>query len=302
MDTSYEYVAPTYCIKQFNESTFSVTKFKRSGLPSMVSHEKEDKDENEAKLENSFSRARSMIKQYGLCNDWDYFVTLTLDPKKYNRYELKKFKTDLIRFACDIRKKYKKLDNRRLSYVFVPENHKDGAWHMHGLLYGLPQSAVSDFVRGVHPDYLVDNGFFNWPDYADKFGFVSLGIIRDKIGTVLYTTKYIDKNIKALSDMKGDHLYMASRPLKTAEKAADVYGNYPELDGMLTNDYKFCKTGMVFDGDWTFPMRYDDNSSLIPLEDIDKPVKPLVPEFRPETIDPSVQMNVFEMCNERIWV
>ncbi|PKM73902.1 MAG: hypothetical protein CVU91_02315 [Firmicutes bacterium HGW-Firmicutes-16] len=302
MVTSYEYVSPTYSIKQFNESTYSVTKFKHSGLPSMISHDKDEIKENESKMENAFSRARSMIKQYGLCNDWDYFVTLTLDPKKYNRYELGKFKTDLIRFACDIRKKYKKLNSRRLSFVFVPENHKDGAWHMHGLLYGLPECAVSEFIKGVHPDYLVDNGFLNWKDYADKFGFVSLGIIRDKVGTVLYTTKYINKDIKALSDMKGEHLYMASRPLKTAEKVADVYGNYAELDSRLTEHYRFCSTGLVFNENWVFPQQFNEDCEETPLFGEYKPYKLPTQEFRPETIDPSVQMNVFEMCDKRVWV
>ncbi|MEA4896597.1 MAG: hypothetical protein VB064_15240 [Oscillospiraceae bacterium] len=268
----------------------------------MGGYGKEDIKENDTKLDNNFSRARSMIKQYGLCNDWDYFVTLTLDKEKYNRYELGKFKSDLIRFACDIRKKYKKVDNRRLSYVFVPENHKDGAWHMHGLLYGVPESAVCPFVKGKHPDYLVDHGFLNWPDYAAKFGFVSLGVIRDKVGTVLYTTKYINKDIKALADMKGNHLYLHSNPLKKAEKVADIYGNYAELDSKLTNEYKFCSTGLVFNEDWTFPVRFREDFTECPLEDREVPEPKPLPKFNPETIDPSLQLNVFDMCDKRIYV
>lgn len=257
----------------------------------------EEIKENETKMENAFSRARSMIKQYGLCNDWDYFVTLTLDSKKYNRYELGKFKKDLSQFIRDMRKKYGSDDGKRLSFVFVPETHKDGAWHMHGLLYGLPASAVSNFVRGVHPDYLVDNGFLNWQDYANKFGFISLGIIRDQISTVLYTTKYINKDIKALSELKGEHLYMASRPLKTAEKVADVYEHFTELDSKLTEHYKFCSTGLVTGERWYWPLQFcmDDCEPLFQKIEAIKPD----PQFKPETIDPSLQMNIFDMCEMR---
>lgn len=295
----YESLEPTYSIKKFDESIYSVTKFKRSSFPSFVLHSNEC-NEYDSKLDNSFSRARSMIKQYGLCNDWDYFVTLTLDKSKYDRYDLGKFREDLSQFMRDCRKKYGKTTDKRLSFVFVPENHKDGAWHMHGLLYGLPESAVCAFEKGKHPDYLIKNGFLNWPDYSAKFGFVSLGLIRDKVGTVLYTTKYINKDIEALAELKGEHLYMASRPLKTAEKVADVYGNDAELDSKLTEHYKFCSVGLVTGESWAWPLQFNDNSSY---EDF--PVVPSVPVvsdalFRPETVDPTAQVNIWEVIERKI--
>lgn len=299
MVTVTEYAQPVYSIKQFNDSTFSVTKFKRSDSVYFRVGESEIK-ENDSKMENAFSRARNMIKQYGLCNPWDYFVTLTLDKSKYNRFDLGVFRKDLAQFIRDMRKKYGSDDGRRLSFVFVPENHKDGAWHMHGLIYGLPESAVEPFKRGVHPDYLVDNGFLNWPDYAAKFGFVSLGVIRDQISTVLYTIKYINKDVQALADLKGEHLYMASRPLKTAEPVADVYTSQPELDKALTGHYKYCSIGMVFDEDWTYPLRYADGTYDVTLENFNKPVPKPLPEFKPETIDPSLQLNILSMCEMRI--
>ena len=290
---------PTYSIKQFNDSTYSVTKFKRSGLPYLRLREPEEIKENDTKMENAFSRARSMIKQYGLCNEWDYFVTLTLDKKKYNRYELGVFRKDLAQFVRDMRKKYGVNGGKRLSFVFVPENHKDGAWHMHGFIYGLPESAIEPFKRGVHPDYLVDNGFLNWPDYAKKFGFVSLGVIKDQVSTVLYTTKYINKDIKALADLKGEHLYMASRPLATAQKVADVYGSYMELDSKLTEHYKFCSTGLIVGESWDWPLQFSEDYEPLPKRIYEDEIIKPNPNFKPESIDPSVQMSIFEMCEMR---
>lgn len=296
MITTYDVEQPLYCIKRFTDSTYSVCKFKRTH--NVIRHHDDDEETkvNDSKLDNAFSRARSMIKQYGLCNNWDYFVTLTLDSKKYNRYDLGAFKKDLAQFIRDMRKKYGSNDGKRLSFVFVPENHKDGAWHIHGLIYGLPANAVCPFERGKHPDYLVDNGFLNWPDYSKKFGFVSLGLIRDQLSTVLYATKYINKDVEALADLKGEHLYMASRPLATAQTVASIYGHYNELDKTLTSHYKFCSTGLVTGEDWYWPYQFDiDNCEMaFPPPTELTPVVPS-PAFNPETIDPSIQLSIFDM-------
>lgn len=288
--------SPLYTIKQYNEGTYSVCKFHRAH--NVIVH-KDECEVYDEKLDSSFSRSRSMVKQYGLCNPWQYFVTLTLDPTKYNRNDLGKFKKDLMQFVRDKRKKYKQEGSERLSVLFVPENHKDGAWHMHGLINGLPESATAPFVRGKHPKKLIDGGFLNWPDYEKKFGFVSLGIIRDQTATVLYTTKYINKNIEALADMKGDHLYMASRPLEKARKVSDVYAHSPELDSVASNEYKFCSVGMAYDKDWTWPYQFDD-SAVIDIETFLNPPAPApvkAPDtgytFDPNDIDPSLQMKLF---------
>lgn len=251
-----DFASPLYTIKGFNEGTYSVCKFKRAH--NVIVH-RDECEVYDDKLDNSFSRARSMIKQYGLCNPWQYFVTLTLDKDKYNRNDLAKFKSDLTRFACDVRKKYKKECADRFSYVFVPENHKDGAWHMHGLINGLPESATAPFIRGKHPKKLIDGCYLNWPDYEKKFGFVSLGIIRDQTATVLYTTKYINKNIEALAEMKGNHLYIPSKPLKKAVKISDVYVHSDELDKIACEEYQFCLCGMVHGKEWFWPLQFDDS-------------------------------------------
>ena len=295
--TYYDVEQPLYTIKRFTEDTYSVCKFKRSRN---VIVRMSEPIEHETKLDSAYSRARSMIRQYGLCNPWDYFVTLTLDKNKYNRHDLGRFKKDLSQFIRDMRKKYGENGGKRLSFLLVPENHKDGAWHMHGLIYGLPDGAVSPFVRGVHPDKLVNGGFLDWPDYAKKFGFVSLGKIRDQLSTVLYTTKYINKDIEALAELRGEHLYMASRPLNTAETIAEVYLNYKELDDVLTQDYKFCSTGFVTGAPWYWPYQFDLGTveDMFPPEPPPKPLTApltLSPGFNPETIDPSAQMNLFDL-------
>ena len=86
------------------------------------------------KLEESIIRTRSRIYELAICNEWDFFVTLTLDKSKYDRMDLKKYRKDLAQFIRDYNKKYK----INIKYLLIPEMHKDGAWHMHGLIIGLP--------------------------------------------------------------------------------------------------------------------------------------------------------------------
>lgn len=75
----------------------------------------------------SIIRAKARLRDIALCNDFDYFVTLTFNKEYVNRYS-----------PNDI---YKKLSvwlrnasaRHCIKYVLIPEYHKDGAIHLHGL-------------------------------------------------------------------------------------------------------------------------------------------------------------------------
>lgn len=82
-------------------------------------------------------RAKSALRDMVRANDWDYFVTLTLDQTKVDRYD-----------AAAVTRKFSQwADNqvRRhgLAYVLVPELHKDGALHFHGFFRGDIQAVDS---------------------------------------------------------------------------------------------------------------------------------------------------------------
>ena len=66
------------------------------------------------------SRIKSKIKEYALCNDFQYFFTQTLN-NNYNRYDLNEFK-------LLIQKKFKayKRKNSDFKYLIIYEKHKDG--------------------------------------------------------------------------------------------------------------------------------------------------------------------------------
>lgn len=174
---------------------------------------------NNYKLKNNISRAITTCRNIALSNPWEWFVTLTLDPKKYDRYNLEKFHKDLSAFI--------KSTNRRLgshiSYLFVPERHKNGAWHMHGLVNNLPNQLLS----------VNSNGYYNWDEYSSVFGFINLSPVKSHAAVSLYITKHLGKQIYNGSVEVGSHLYYCSRGLSRGS----IVGYYRATD--LPNDFNY---------------------------------------------------------------
>lgn len=95
----------------------------------------------------SYNRARQACFDYLMCNpELDTFLTFTVDPAKFDRFDYDEICKYLSRW----------LDNRvrrkGLMYILVPERHKNGAIHFHGL---------ANF-RGL---CLNHSGKYNWGKY-----------------------------------------------------------------------------------------------------------------------------------------
>lgn len=275
-------ISPIYTIHQYTEEIYKVICFKGNRTSEkVVLHDRSEDRHNDVKLDNNFSRARSMVLQYALCNPWEYFFTGTLDKAKFDRFDLDTFAARLMQFIRDKRKKYAS----KFQVLLVPEQHQNGAWHIHGLVHGLPEAALAPFTPPA-PRHLIEEGFLNWPDYMERFGFCSLAPIRDFVATAFYITKYVSKDLSRRGGDLGKHLYFHSRPLCKAEKASEVYLYNPTLESYCTADFDFCKTGMVEDATWYFPYQWD--GSEIPNEQtlIPKAVNDPLKDFQPWTIDP----------------
>ena len=250
---AFDVVRPVYTVYQYTESIYKVVKFKHTdSLPRFEDSTNEKSDT--VRFDSSISRSRRIVLELALCNHWDYFFTGTIAPDKHDRYDWdtlrKKFKESVKywrkKYDCDI------------LYLVIPEHHKNGAWHIHGFIAGLPSSRLAKFVKGVHPYKLVKAGYQMWVDFDKKFGYCSLGEIRSKAAASFYVTKYITKDMASRRSEFGKHLYSASDGLQRAVKSFDVYSHSPILDSFITNDYDFCSTGMVFNADWTFGSDIDD--------------------------------------------
>lgn len=120
----------------------------------------------DTKLDNSFSRARSMVLQYALAIPG----TTSLPAHWISGWQIAITWIAMQSGSCSLSGTSARSINASFQVLLVPELHQDGAWHIHGLIYGLPASALRPF-RYPEPQKLIDGGFLNWPDYQRAFGF-----------------------------------------------------------------------------------------------------------------------------------
>lgn len=253
------YGSPTYSVKFYKDGLYKLIKFNSPRGISLHDRDDDHDRDHEGKFDAALSRAKSVIYQLAICNEWDYFFTGTLSPDDHNRFDLFAFRNQFAQFVRDLRKKS---GYENLAYLLIPERHKDGAWHMHGLIAGLPEDALSYFVPGIHPASLVDGGFRNWPAYSDKFGYCSLGRVRDPDAVSAYLVKYISKDMQSSVTEVGGHTYYCTRGLKRAVPYGYVFGGHIDLDRFLDTHAQFCSTGMVRDVSWSFWLDYIDYSRV----------------------------------------
>lgn len=206
-------------------------------------------DDEEEKRSGNIRRAARMIEGYALCNDWDWFVTLTLNPAYRDRADLDGFRKDFMQFIRNQRRKY----DCDIEALCVPELHKskDG-WHMHALIFGLPIDALRKFtLREKLPKYIRDKlkkgeSVYDWPAYRDAFGWVDVEPIRSRDAAARYITKYITKSGDATAEAieLGKHLYYVTRGLDGPERieTENAPGCVPDAfpSGLvLGNSYSF---------------------------------------------------------------
>lgn len=261
-----EVVRPNYIIRYYTSGIYKVSYFP-NGAPLGFKNNSEPHNTYDHKLDPSISRSRRIILEKGLCNEWDYFCTFTISDCFGDRSDLSNFREKFSQFIRDQRKKYRKLGiDLVLDFLLVPELHSDGkSWHMHGLFRGIGSLLVSfaDWAKQGHKvDYnLVKGGYYNWPDYCNKFGYCSFGPIKNKVAASFYITKYLYKSLDSDSISVGSRSVFCSKGLSTSDLHGEVYGHCTYLDKFLTNNYEFCKTGFthVKDGvSWDFALEYMD--------------------------------------------
>lgn len=165
-----------------------------------------------ANIERAKRRARAKVRQLALANpDFRWFVTLTLDAARINRYDpvevVRKMST-----WCDNR-----VRRKGLKYILVPELHQDGAIHFHGFF--------NDALEAVDSGHVDKRGhkIYNLPDW--DWGFTRAVELYGEYGAaVTYTTKYIGKESRKI----GGRWYYSGGDLQLPEEK-EIPLNYWEL-------------------------------------------------------------------------
>lgn len=211
--------------------------------------EKAIERKKEHSLYSSLNRTRSALYMYARQCKWEYFITLTYSPDMIeNRYDF-----SLCMKKCS--RWIRNCQNRKandLLYLLVPEQHKDGAWHIHGLLCNTTGLTFTD--SGKRFDGKIVYNLDDW-----KLGFSTATKVTDTYKVSSYITKYITKNLCAVTP--GKQRYFVSKTIpkpKTftalidpdevdsfIQEVADSYGAdleyQKDVSGYLDVNYKYFK-------------------------------------------------------------
>ncbi|NHI67123.1 hypothetical protein [Lactococcus petauri] len=172
-----------------------------------------DEAQQERTEKQMFSIKRK-IRHYILANDFKYFVTLTIDPKKRDSLDYEIAKQTLLKWCRAQRKTKGKFD-----YIFVPEFHKSGRVHFHGVI-GQPEYRSFTLTEATNPktgEILIRHNRQVLELKEWRYGFTDVTLIEDKERTSSYMTKYISKELMTGAEMFGKKRYFPSRGLKKPE-------------------------------------------------------------------------------------
>lgn len=154
-------------------------------------------------IQRSARRAKSKLRSLAHCAPLEYFVTFTLDKNNVDRYD----------FSQIVRKFNTWADNnvrrRGLVYIIVPERHKDGAIHFHGLINDALEMTDSGTVRLVSSKrprkprsrkererWLADGGQVVYNCGRWTLGFsTAIRLYGDRSRAISYVCKYIGKQV-----------------------------------------------------------------------------------------------------------
>lgn len=202
-------------IKRYDDTHFSITTYNYRNA-----FDFEKKDDKQIKLDYDYqptlsdsisnikrsiqvsrNRAKNMIYDYARSNDFQYFVTLTFNPDLVDSFNYSEVSTKLSQWLNNIRKRYAP----DLHYLFVPELHRSGRYHFHGLLADIGNMRLDD--SGMYtPDGKI---IYNLGNY--NLGFTTATEITDKQRTATYIGKYITKELSG--HIRGKKHYWVSRNL-----------------------------------------------------------------------------------------
>lgn len=213
-----------------------------SNMETFLDYLENDYGKDKTKTQQSINRAKSMIYDLINSNNWDYFITLTIDPKKANELKIdpKNIRQVTNYITKFFRNQNRKHDNN-IKYVLIPEYHKNGNVHIHGVVKGIRKKDLTKALN--NQEYLIDengivkldeygkpiknkyyktplirkgNQVYNYPSFS--LGFTDFEEIRHKERIGSYCTKYINKDLEKRCNEFGAHLYLCSKGLERTKK------------------------------------------------------------------------------------
>lgn len=181
----------------------------------------------------SFNRTKNKIYNYARDNVWEWFLTFTFDPKiidSFNYDIIVKCMTDFLRYIGNH-------SSSKTKYLIVPERHKSGRYHLHGVFSNMDMSLwkmkfSGHTTKGGLPIYNI-SGF--------PFGFTTATQVQSSVRVSHYIAKYITKDM--FDSIKNKKRYWSTRNLDSGKHTTMMISK-SELKTLLNSfgDVQSAKT------------------------------------------------------------
>lgn len=183
---------------------------------------------NYSNSENARFTSKNRLTELILANpDFNYFFTGTLDPKKWNREDFKTFYRSFKRF----------LHHKHIKYILVPEYHADGkSIHLHGVFNQSIEPYLEEFNLSRKLPKFITQGLkdgrelYNFPDYAKRFGWVSIERVKSLEAVAHYITKYVSKSFDDAESRVSYNRYFCSLGLNRPFNDVPVESDFDDFE------------------------------------------------------------------------
>lgn len=223
---------------------WTVEQLKKFGYDVTEPHKPEK--EKIGRFSSSLSRSRQRVFEIAMCNEFHFFCTFTQDEKLRDRFDLGEFRKDFAMLVRNLNRN--RAEGEKIKYLLIPEKHKNGAWHMHGLLMGLTVADLRPFTldeklpERIREKLRKGEKIFDWSAYRTRFGYFTCTEIQSSVGCAKYITKYITKDMEKDVREAGQHLFFASQGLKHREPiVTKCFDKCPITDWDFSNKYVMTK-------------------------------------------------------------
>lgn len=139
----------------------------------------------------SFSRTVQTVYEIARSNVWDWFFTFTFKPDLIDRFDYGSCSKKLANWLIVQRRNFPDL-----KYIIVPEQHKNGAWHFHGLFANCDSMCVPS-GKTVNGEMIYNVGTYKW-------GFTTATRVNSNERVTKYISKYITKDLCKVTTGKKD--------------------------------------------------------------------------------------------------
>lgn len=209
--------------------------------------------------EQCITHAKNRLFDIVYCNQWNYFLTITIDDSIVDGHDVPAVmkKVDSFLRNCVYRK--------GLRYVLVPEEHKSGRIHCHALVndaFMLTDSGtriVKNYDRPIKlstiqrkhiPESDILRTVYNVDDWRNGYS-TAIPVYGDPGAIAQYVTKYITKDCKKIF---GKYFWSSRNLVREPEiflSDTDFYSD--ELSGL--SEYPLVRANVV--------LKYDNGSPII---------------------------------------